>query len=172
MQPLIILGTGLAGYTLAREFRKLDAERPLWLITQDDGRSYSKPMLSNGLSKGKSAADLGMASAEDMAKQLNATVRANTEVFAIDRAARTDQARQGRKDNQRHDTRLHQRQKILPTRRLFPPRRFRRFSRDFRSRQGSREVGHGWETLPLKRSEGRSLRLGSPKPRPSVLGVV
>lgn len=89
MQPLIILGTGLAGYTLAREFRKLDAERPLWLITQDDGRSYSKPMLSNGLSKGKSAADLGMASAEDMAKQLNATVRANTEVFAIDRAART-----------------------------------------------------------------------------------
>ncbi|MEL0028851.1 MAG: FAD-dependent oxidoreductase, partial [Perlucidibaca sp.] len=89
MRPLIILGTGLAGYTLAREFRKLDAERPLWLITQDDGRSYSKPMLSNGLSKGKTADDLAMASAEDMARQLNATVRTGTQVFAIDRAAQT-----------------------------------------------------------------------------------
>lgn len=89
MRPLIILGTGLAGYTLAREFRKLDAERPLWLITQDDGRSYSKPMLSNGLSKGKSADDLGMATAEAMAAQLNATIRTDVQVFAIDRAQRT-----------------------------------------------------------------------------------
>lgn len=89
MRPLVILGTGLSGYTLAREFRKLDAERPLWLITQDDGRSYSKPMLSNGLSKGKTADALGMASAEDMARQLNATIRTHAAVTAIDRAAQT-----------------------------------------------------------------------------------
>ena len=75
MGPLVILGTGLAGYTLAREFRKLDAERPLVLLTQDDGRSYSKPMLSNALAKAKTANDLGMASADDMAAQLKATVR-------------------------------------------------------------------------------------------------
>lgn len=89
MRPLIILGTGLSGYTLAREFRKLDAERPLVLITQDDGRSYSKPMLSNGLSKGKSADAIAMASAADMEKQLNASVRTGVSVTAIDRAART-----------------------------------------------------------------------------------
>ena len=33
MNTLVIIGTGLAGYNLAKEFRKLDAERPLLLIT-------------------------------------------------------------------------------------------------------------------------------------------
>lgn len=89
MAPLVILGTGLSGYTLAREFRKLDAERPLVLISQDDGASYSKPMLSNGLSKGKTPADLAMASATDMAAQLNADIRTHVSVTAIDRAAKT-----------------------------------------------------------------------------------
>ena len=46
--PLVIVGTGLAGYNLAREWRKLDSSTPLLLITSDDGRSYSKPMLSTG----------------------------------------------------------------------------------------------------------------------------
>lgn len=41
--PVVIIGTGLAGYNVAREFRKLDSETPLLLITADDGRSYSKP---------------------------------------------------------------------------------------------------------------------------------
>ncbi|MDZ4299080.1 MAG: FAD-dependent oxidoreductase [Moraxellaceae bacterium] len=89
MAPVVILGTGLAGYTLARELRKLDAERPLLLISQDDGRSYSKPMLSNALSKGKTADALAMATPEAMAEQLNATVRAGTTVGAIDAAAKT-----------------------------------------------------------------------------------
>ena len=89
MRPLIILGTGLAGYTLAREYRKLNAERELVLISQDDGRSYSKPMLSNGLSKGKTADAIAMASAVDMATQLKATVHSHVAVTAIDRAAQT-----------------------------------------------------------------------------------
>jgi rubredoxin-NAD+ reductase len=37
MQSIVILGTGLAGYTLARELRKLDSATPLHLITRDDG---------------------------------------------------------------------------------------------------------------------------------------
>lgn len=89
MAPVVILGTGLAGYTLARELRKLDAERPLLLISQDDGRSYSKPMLSNALSKGKTADALAMATPETMAEQLKATVRASATVSAIDAAAKT-----------------------------------------------------------------------------------
>jgi len=89
MRPLIILGTGLAGYTLAREYRKLNAERELVLISQDDGRSYSKPMLSNGLSKGKTADAIAMASATDMATQLKATVHSHVSVIAIDRVAQT-----------------------------------------------------------------------------------
>ena len=53
--PVVIIGTGLAGYNVAREFRKLDSETPLLLITADDGRSYSKPMLSTGFGKNKDA---------------------------------------------------------------------------------------------------------------------
>ena len=51
MTKLVIIGTGLAGYTLAREFRRRDQETELLLITRDDGGSYSKPMLSNALVK-------------------------------------------------------------------------------------------------------------------------
>ena len=56
--PVVILGTGLAGYGLAKEFRKHDSETPLILITSDDGRSYSKPMLSTGYTRNQSADDL------------------------------------------------------------------------------------------------------------------
>jgi rubredoxin-NAD+ reductase len=82
--PLVIVGTGLAGYNLAREWRKLDAYSPLLLITADDGRSYSKPMLSTGFAKQKDADGLAMADAGAMAAQLNAEVITHTRVTAID----------------------------------------------------------------------------------------
>ncbi|MGB5957019.1 NAD(P)/FAD-dependent oxidoreductase [Pseudomonas sp.] len=82
--PVIIIGTGLAGYNLAREFRKLDAQTPLLLITADDGRSYSKPMLSMGFAKHKDADGLCMAEAGAMAEQLNAEIRTHTRISGID----------------------------------------------------------------------------------------
>ena len=82
--PVVIVGTGLAGYNLAREFRKLDSETPLLLITADDGRSYSKPMLSTGFGKNKEADGLSMATPEAMADQLKAQVRPHTRVSGID----------------------------------------------------------------------------------------
>lgn len=87
--PLIILGTGLAGYNLAREFRKLDSQRELLLVTADDGRFYSKPLLSTGFAKGKEADELGMQDAPTMAAQLNARVLTGVRVTRIDRANRT-----------------------------------------------------------------------------------
>lgn len=82
--PLVIVGTGLAGYNLAREWRKLDSTTPLLLITADDGRSYSKPMLSTGFGKQKDANGLVLAEAGAMAEQLNAEVRTHTRVTGID----------------------------------------------------------------------------------------
>ena len=82
--PVVIVGTGLAGYNLAREFRKLDGETPLLLITADDGRSYSKPMLSTGFGKNKEADELSMAEPGAMAEQLKAEVRTHTRVTGID----------------------------------------------------------------------------------------
>jgi rubredoxin-NAD+ reductase len=89
MNPLVIIGTGLAGYNLAKEFRKLDAARPLLLITTDDGRNYSKPMLSTGYAKGKDADGLAMSNVELMRTQLSAEIRTGVRVNAIDRAAQT-----------------------------------------------------------------------------------
>ncbi|VVM87183.1 Rubredoxin-NAD(+) reductase [Pseudomonas fluorescens] len=82
--PVVIVGTGLAGYNLAREFRKLDGETPLLLITADDGRSYSKPMLSTGFGKNKDADGLSMAEPGAMADTLKAEVRTHTRISGID----------------------------------------------------------------------------------------
>jgi rubredoxin-NAD+ reductase len=71
MKPIVIVGTGLAGYGTAREFRKHDTETPLVLITADDGVSYSKPMLSTATARGKSADELPQASAEEMESHLD-----------------------------------------------------------------------------------------------------
>ncbi|WP_312723215.1 NAD(P)/FAD-dependent oxidoreductase [Stutzerimonas kunmingensis] len=86
--PVVIIGTGLAGYNLAREFRKLDTQTPLLLITADDGRSYSKPLLSTGFAANKNAESLGMATAGAMAEQLNAEIRIHTRVTRLDTANR------------------------------------------------------------------------------------
>ncbi|WAJ37455.1 FAD-dependent oxidoreductase [Pseudomonas sp. GOM7] len=82
--PVVIVGTGLAGYNLAKEWRKLDSETPLLLISADDGRSYSKPMLSTGFGKNKDADGLVMAEAGAMAEQLKAEIRTHTRITGID----------------------------------------------------------------------------------------
>lgn len=85
---ILIIGSGLAGYTLARELRKLDRATPFAVVTADAGSFYSKPMLSNALASGKSASDLALKTAAAMAAELNATVQAGTEVQAIDLSER------------------------------------------------------------------------------------
>jgi rubredoxin---NAD+ reductase len=85
MKPIIVLGSGLAGYTLVRELRKLNREVAITMITQDNGDYYSKPMLSNALAQGKTPASLVITAAVEMARQLGITLLHDTEVFAIRR---------------------------------------------------------------------------------------
>lgn len=89
MEPIAILGTGLAGYTLARELRKQGYAGPLTLISADDGAFYSKPMISNALAQGRSAEALIQQRPEAMAAQLQAQILSETQVLAVDPAART-----------------------------------------------------------------------------------
>jgi len=84
MKPILIVGAGLAGYTVARELRKLDKAIPIVIVTADSGGFYSKPMLSNAFAQGKTAAQLASQDAGKMAQQLDATILANTQVHAID----------------------------------------------------------------------------------------
>lgn len=81
---IIIIGTGLAGYQLAREFRKIDQTTPLMLVTADEGKYYPKPQLSTALTSKKSAAMIATADANAMAAQLNADIRTLTRVEQID----------------------------------------------------------------------------------------
>jgi rubredoxin-NAD+ reductase len=86
---VVIVGSGLGGYTLARELRKLDRHTPLTLVTADGGEMYSKPMLSNAFGQNKSLDALVMKSAEQAAAELGITLLARSRVTAIDRAARS-----------------------------------------------------------------------------------
>lgn len=86
MNPIIVLGSGLAGYTLVRELRKLNRDIPITLVSRDSGDYYSKPMLSNAFAQNKDAASLVLTRAADMAKQLNIKLLVETEVHSINRA--------------------------------------------------------------------------------------
>ena len=88
-KPIVIIGTGLAGYNLAREYRTHDITSPLMLVTADDGQFYYKPNLSTGYANNKSPDELVTASAETMATNLNAEILTHTEVRSIDVAGKT-----------------------------------------------------------------------------------
>ncbi|EBA01573.1 FAD-dependent oxidoreductase [Marinobacter sp. ELB17] len=81
--PIVIVGSGLAGYSLVRELRKHDADAPILLVTADDGTSYSKPMLSNGFGKGKDANGLAQATQHSMAEQFDLHLMPHTWVTAL-----------------------------------------------------------------------------------------
>ena len=94
--PVVVIGSGLSGYNLAREFRKLDKDTPLIVVSRDHAGFYSKPMLSNALAGNKTAATLVMKPADKMAAELNAEVVTNTAVQRIDTAARRVELADGR----------------------------------------------------------------------------
>ncbi len=81
--PVIIIGAGLAGWTTAREFRKLDGTTPVTMITADSGDFYAKPSLSNAFAQGRVPAQLVSTPAVRMADTLKVTLLAHTEVQAI-----------------------------------------------------------------------------------------
>jgi rubredoxin-NAD+ reductase len=84
MEPIIIIGAGLAGWTTAREFRKLDTTTPVVLITGDSGDFYAKPSLSNAFAQKRAPAQLISTPAATMAQTLNVTLLAHTRAEALD----------------------------------------------------------------------------------------
>ena len=83
-QPICIIGSGLAAYTLIREYREINAEHPITLVTQEAGDFYSKPMLSTAITGQKSAEQLVTSSAAKMAEQLNLVIHTHATVKQID----------------------------------------------------------------------------------------
>ncbi len=89
MHPIVIIGAGMAAYSVARELRRRDKSSRLLIISADRANAYAKPMLSNALALGKSAQQLVSHSADQMAAQLDAVVVHGSEVLEIDAAAHT-----------------------------------------------------------------------------------
>ena len=90
---IVIIGSGMAGINLAEELRKRSTETRITVLTRETHGYYSRPMLSHGFSREdietkiilKSFAALGSAGID---------VRPDTDVLAIDRAAKTVSLRQ------------------------------------------------------------------------------
>jgi rubredoxin-NAD+ reductase len=92
---ITIVGSGLAGFTVIREIRKLDKTIPITLVTKEPGYFYSKPMLSTALAGKKEATQLISTPQEGMASQLEITILSQTEVNAIDISGKTISTTQG-----------------------------------------------------------------------------
>ena len=92
---IVIIGSGLAGYTVIREIRKLDKAVPITLVTREHGYFYSKPMLSTALASKKEAAQLISTPADGMATQLEMTVLGECDVISINPSAQTIQTSKG-----------------------------------------------------------------------------
>lgn len=92
---IVIIGSGLAGYTVIREIRKLDKTVPITLVTREPGYFYSKPMLSTALASKKEAAQLISTAADGMATQLEMTILGDCDVSSINPDAQTIQTSKG-----------------------------------------------------------------------------
>lgn len=92
---IVIIGSGLAGYTVIREIRKTDKTTPITLVTREPGYFYSKPMLSTALASKKDVAQLISTPSEGMGSQLDIKILSETDVSAIDTAAQTIQTSKG-----------------------------------------------------------------------------
>lgn len=93
--PVVIVGSGLAAFTVARELRKLNPALPVLLVTREAGYFYSKPMLSTALANGKEPDQLVTTPKDAIADQLGIEILARTDVIAIDRQSQCLQTTQG-----------------------------------------------------------------------------
>lgn len=92
----LIIGSGLAGITLARELRKLDKARVITIMTADDGDFYSKPNLSNAFAAGKAPESMVLTAAAKLEADLGARLMTHTLATSIDAQRREVVYAQGR----------------------------------------------------------------------------
>lgn len=85
---VVVVGSGLAGFGVLRELRKLSPDSRLVLVTEEEGHFYSKPALSTALAKNKTAETLVTTPAEKIAANLDLDSRIGRQALGIDRSAK------------------------------------------------------------------------------------
>lgn len=83
---VVIVGAGVAGWSVAEAIRRRDPDRPILLVSACKGLVYTKPAISLAISQGRSADDLIDSDAVSRAADLNIEVRTETRVLKIDTA--------------------------------------------------------------------------------------
>ena len=81
--PIVVIGSGLSGWTVVAEIRKLDISTPIILITKESGDHYYKPLLSVSFSKYVNKEDLVTESAADKSNRYAVTLTNHTVVMGI-----------------------------------------------------------------------------------------
>ena len=87
-RQLVIIGSGMAGITLAEELHTLAPEILITVITQETHGYYSRPMLSHGFSRDDVETRIILKSFNDL-QGLGMTIHAGTEALAINREQKT-----------------------------------------------------------------------------------
>ncbi len=85
---VVIVGAGIAGWTVAEQLRARDPDRPITLISNDEAASYTKPGLSMAISQGRAPEDLVEQSGPAKAAELGITLQPNTGVLALNTEGR------------------------------------------------------------------------------------
>ena len=94
---IVIIGSGMAGITLAEALRKQSPDGCLTVLTQETHGYYSRPMLSHGFSREDVETKILLKSFEELGAS-GIGIQSGTEVLSIDRTAKTVTGRQGRKE--------------------------------------------------------------------------
>lgn len=81
---VVIVGAGIAGWSVAEAIRRKDPERPVLMVSACKGQVYPKPALSLAISQGRSADDLVVKDALSRAAELNIEVRPETKILKLD----------------------------------------------------------------------------------------
>ncbi|MFP4295670.1 MAG: FAD-dependent oxidoreductase, partial [Halothiobacillaceae bacterium] len=85
---IVIVGSGIAGWSAAEAIRARQADVPITLLCADTGNVYPKPALSMALRQGRRPEDLIEMRGEEKAAELNVQLLANTRVLSIKPEAR------------------------------------------------------------------------------------
>lgn len=85
---IVIIGAGLAGWSVVDALRAIDKDIAITLITADDADRYHKPMLSVAISGQKTPDDLIRSTGRDAAHAANIRLLADTWVWHIDAVAK------------------------------------------------------------------------------------
>jgi NAD(P)H-nitrite reductase large subunit len=155
---IVIVGSGLAGITLAEELKKLKPDARITVLTHEDHGFYSRPMLSHGFSRDDVETKIILKPFAAL-RDSGIEVRAPVEVLAVEREGKRVLCRSAGADFAvDYDTLA-----LAPGSDAFVPP-------PFRAAEGLYRVINSLDDLILLRRERAAIRAGGGTPRWAVVG--